>query len=281
MTDYDILTSRQATLSLTDLHAFTSEHVLVDFGAIIICRDGTATARVNFKEWQLRDGAVIMLFPNDTVLLSHVSDDFHVGMLRYDQAMLREASLQLEHTVHSLLRKDSCLCGNHVVTEIIDGMFNLLRVYFRQEECVCLDQLVLYQLKAFFLGFYDWISRHPLIIAEDKNTRRTNELFGQFMELLERNYQQSRDVTYYADLLHITPKYLNTIVRRMIAQTPKEAIDQYVILRLKLLLRTSDKTIKQISWEYNFSDVSFFCRYFKTHAGTTPQSFRKSLKSRR
>ncbi len=59
------------------------------------------------------------------------------------------------------------------------------------------------------------------------------------MELLERNYKQSRDVTYYADLLHITPKYLSTIVRQVISHTPKEAIDKYVVLRLKLLLRSS------------------------------------------
>ncbi len=278
MTEQDILSSQHATLSLTDLHAFTSEQVLTDCSAIILCKEGTANVRINFKEWQLHDGVVIILFPDDTVFLSHASDDFRVEMLRFDKAMLREASLQLEHTVYSLLRNFSCHCDNPVVTEIITNMFNLLRVYFRQGTFSCLDQLVLYQLKAFFLGFYDWISRNPLTNPEDKNTRRTNELFDQFMHLLERNYKQSRDVNYYADLLHITPKYLNTIVRRMIPHTTKEAIDQYVILRLKLLLRTSDKTIKQISWEYNFSDVSFFCRYFKTHTGITPQSFRKSYK---
>ncbi len=153
--------------------------------------------------------------------------------------------------------------------EIIDAMFNLLRVYFRQGTCSCLNQLVLYQLKTFFLGFYDWISSHPVKTAEDKNSRRTNELFSQFMKMLECNYKQSRDVAYYADLLHITSKYLNTIVRRMTPCTPKEVIDHYVILQFK-----------QLSRDYHFSDVSFFCRYFKAHTGTTPQLFRKAMNTR-
>lgn len=280
MNENSILASRQATLSLTDLQSFTGEHVLIDFGAIIICRRGTATLRVDFKEWQLLAGSVITLFPNDMVFLTCASGDFQVEMLRFDQAMLREASLQLEHTVYHILRKDRCKRDVSFVREIIDGMFSLLRVYFRQEACACLDQLVLYQLKTFFLGYYDWTSRHSEETAEDKNSRRTNELFGQFMESLEKNYKQSRDVAYYADLIHITSKYLNTIVRRMTPCTPKEIIDHYVILQLKLLLRTSDKSIKQISWEYHFSDASFFCRYFKTHTGTTPQLFRKSVRTR-
>ena len=60
--------------------------------------------------------------------------------------------------------------------------------------------------------------------------------------------------------------------------TPKTIMDNYVILQIKLVLRTCDANVKQISWDFNFSDPSFFCRYFKQHTGLTPQQFRKSMK---
>ncbi len=92
MSDYSILASQQTVLLLTDLQAFTTEQVLVDFGAIMICRRGMATLRVDFREWQLREGSVITLFPNDMVFLPQTLEDYQVEMMRFDQAMLREAS---------------------------------------------------------------------------------------------------------------------------------------------------------------------------------------------
>lgn len=277
MTNYTYQDSR-VKLCTTRLENLTDENNVIEYGAIILCRHGSADIRIDFKDWHLNEGAVITLFPNDMVCVNNVSSDFEADMLSYDKHMLREASLQLEQTVYSLLRKDRCRTGTPIVTEIIDGMFNLLRAYLKQHECNCLEQLVLYQLKAFFLGFYDHICRTQKENRPDNESSRTNELFNMFMEQLETCYKESHDVAYYAERLNITPKYLNSIVQRVTHMTPKTIIDNYVILQIKLVLRTCDANVKQISWDFNFSDPSFFCRYFKQHTGLTPQQFRKSMK---
>jgi AraC-like DNA-binding protein len=266
---------KEAYLIVSSLKEWRDDTSVLNYGTIMICRKGSATMCVNFKEWQLFEGAVITLFPNDVVILKDVSDDFSVEMLKYDASLLREASLQLEQTVYQSLREDRCRTESTIVTDIINQMFSLLKIYFIQEDCTCLSQLVLLQLKAFFLGFYDYLYRHPAERPEETGSRRTHEIFNEFMMLVEHQYKESRDVNYYADVLHITPKYLNTIVRRVTKNTPKTIIDHYAILQLKLELQTSGKSVKQIAWEYHFSDVSFFCRYFKVHTGVTPQQMRK------
>lgn len=275
---FETFASEKAQLCTTALKELEGESSAIDYGAIILCKGGTASMRIDFKDWHLKKYAVITLFPNDVVMLHDVSDDFEVEMLRYDKMLLREASLQLEQTVYSLLRKDRCRTDKQVVTLIIENMFSLLRLYFQQDDCMCLDQLVLYQLKAFFLGFYDWMVRHRHEEPEGKGSRRTNELFNMFMEDLERNYMKSHDVVFYSDRLNITSKYLNTIVRQMTGYTTKNIIDQYVTTQIKLQLRTNEKSVKQLSWDFNFSDESFFCRYFKLRTGQTPQQFRKNIK---
>lgn len=275
---FETFASDKAQLCTTSLKELEAESNVIDYGAILLCKGGTATMRIDFKDWHLKKDAVITLFPNDMVMLHNVSDDFEVEMLRYDKTMLREASLQLEQTVYSLLRKDRCRTDKQVVTLIIENMFSLLRLYFIQKDCTCLDQLVLYQLKAFFLGFYDWMVRNRHEEPEGYGSRRTNELFNMFMEDLEQYYMKSHDVAFYAGKLNITPKYLNTIVKNMTGHTTKNIIDQYVTLQIKLQLRNSEKSVKQLSWDFNFSDESFFCRYFKLHTGLTPQQFRKNIK---
>lgn len=272
--DKEIIPTGTSSLSLTRLTSMVGEPCVADYGAIIICRGGRATMHIDFRHWTLERGAVITLFPGDVVRLEDATADFLVEQLRYTPAMLREASLQLEQTVYSMLRKDRCRNSTAVVTQIVDSMFGLLRIYFSQPECECTDRLVLLQLKAFFIGFYDWLSRNPQVMPTDEGSRRTNELFNQFMELLETHYRESHDVAFYADLMHITPKYLSTIVQRKTGHTTKTIIDHYVILQLKLSLRTSPKSVKGLAAEYHFSDFSFFCRYFKRHTGTTPMEFR-------
>lgn len=268
---------QEASLFTTHLEEWQDGPQVITYGAILICRKGKATVNINYKEWHLHEGAVITVFPNDVVEQKVKSEAslFDVEMLKYNASLLREASLQLEQTVYSSLREDRCRQDTPVVTNIIDSMFALLKVYFNQSECTCISQLVLLQLKAFFVGFHEYLQRNPQNRPDDEvKSYRVRELFNRFMMLMERDYKLSRDVNYYADLMHITSKYLTNIVRQVAGHTPKTIIDQYVILQLKMQLQRSSQSIKEIAWEYHFTDVSFFCRYFKKHTGLTPQQMR-------
>ena len=149
---------------------------------------------MNYKDWELYEGAVITLFPNDVVELKvegdckspetengdckspQTANSFQVEILKYNPSLLREASLQLEQTVYSALREDRCRQDSPVVTHIIDSMFSLLRLYFEQHDCTCISQLVLYQLKAFFIGFHEYLQRNPQNCPDEVKSYRVREL---------------------------------------------------------------------------------------------------------
>ena len=265
---------QEASLFRSGLEEWQEGPQVLTYGAILICRKGKAMLQVNYKDWQLYDGAVITVFPNDVVKL-RVEETFQVEMLKYNPSLLREASLQLEQTVYSSLREDRCRQDTPVVTNIINGMFALLKVYFDQSECTCISQLVLCQLKAFFIGFHEYLQRNPQYRPDEVKSYRVRELFNRFMMLLEKDYKISRDVNYYAEQMNISSKYLTNIVNQVTGHTPKTIIDQYVILQLKMHLKRTTQSIKEMAWEFHFADVSFFCRYFKKHTGLTPQQIRE------
>ncbi len=272
-TEWSELSGRQeASLCTTTLPEWRTEPQVLAFGAIVMCRRGRATMYVNYKRWALYEGAAIVLFPNDLVLLEAegTGGDFEAEVLRYSPSLLREASLQLEHTVYSAMREDRCRQDNPVVKAIVDGMFALLKVYFDQSECTCVTALVLCQLKAFFIGFHEYLQRHPNRVPDEVKSQRVRELFNRFMMLVERDHRTARDVHHYAAQMNVSPKYLTNIVRQVTGHTPKTIIDQYVILQLKVQLRRGDRSVKQLAWDYRFTDTSFFCRYFKKHTGLTP-----------
>ena len=276
----EIKAPQEASLSLSHIDEWQHGPQVLNYGAILICRKGKAMLRVNYKDWEIFEGAVITVFPNDVVELYIYVDtsdgevDFQVEILKYSASLLREASLQLEQTVYSSLREDRCRQDSPVVTNIINCMFALLRVYFDQADCTCIPQLVLCQLKSFFIGFHEYLQRNPQYRLDEVKSYRVRKLFNHFMMLMERDYKLSRDVSYYARLMNITPKYLTLIVRQVTDHTPKVIIDQYVVLQIKMQQQRTTQSIKEIAWEYHFADVSFFCRYYKKHTGMTPQQER-------
>lgn len=298
----ELSSQQEASLFRSGLEEWQEGPQVLTYGAILICRKGKAMLNVNYKDWELYEGAVITLFPNDVVELKvdgdckspqtengdckspetengdckspQTANSFQAEILKYNPSLLREASLQLEQTVYSSLREDRCRQDTPVVTNIINGMFGLLKVYFDQSECTCISQLVLCQLKAFFIGFHEYLQRNPQYRPDEVKSYRVRELFNRFMMLLEKDYKISRDVNYYAEKMNISSKYLTNIVSQVTGHTPKTIIDQYVILQLKMHLKRTTQSIKEMAWEFHFADVSFFCRYFKKHTGLTPQQIR-------
>lgn len=105
---------------------------------------------------------------------------------------------------------------------------------------------------------------------------RADAYFANFIKLLEKNYHTERRVSWYAEQLDITAKYLSELVKQVSKRTPTDWIDAYVILEMRVLLKNTTKSIKEITDALHFPNQSFMGKYFKEHMGMSPTEFRKS-----
>ena len=110
----------------------------------------------------------------------------------------------------------------------------------------------------------------------DESLLRSEKVFTRFLKMVEENCKRERRVSWYAQQLNITPKYLSTAVKRISGRTAVEWIESYVTMELRMLLKNSTKSIKEITEELNFPNQSFLGKYFKEHVGMTPSAYRKS-----
>ena len=124
--------------------------------------------------------------------------------------------------------------------------------------------------------FYDLSNIIYRVQYNDKPQTRADAIFTHFIKLVEKNYRQERRVGWYAAQLNITPKHLSETVKNASRRTPNEWIDDYVTLELRVLLKNSTKTIKEIAQELNFPNQSFLGKFFKEHVGVSPSKYRKS-----
>jgi AraC-like DNA-binding protein len=113
--------------------------------------------------------------------------------------------------------------------------------------------------------------------SEDIRTRkRADSLFTEFITLLEENVRTERRVSWYAEQIGITPKYLSEMVKQVSKRTPNDWIDNYVMLEIRVLLKNTTKSIKEIADAVNFPNQSFLGKFFKEHMGMSPSEYRKS-----
>ena len=90
------------------------------------------------------------------------------------------------------------------------------------------------------------------------------------------HYKQDRSVSFYADKLCLTSKYLSTVIKEVTGRSVLAWINETVIAEAKILLKTSEMTVMQISEELNFPNPSFFGRFFKQYTGVTPLKYRNN-----
>ena len=105
---------------------------------------------------------------------------------------------------------------------------------------------------------------------------RDQTIFDRFIQLVNLHAQHEHRIAFYADRMCLTERYLGTIVRQASGITAKEWIDRAIIARVKVELRHTSKPIAQISEEMNFTNPSFFNKYFKRLTQMTPAEFRLS-----
>ncbi|WP_299821720.1 helix-turn-helix transcriptional regulator [uncultured Pontibacter sp.] len=112
-------------------------------------------------------------------------------------------------------------------------------------------------------------------IAKLTPARHSERLF-RLSSLIEENYLSHKPISFYADALDITSKHLNNLCRQYLNTTVADMQQARLLLESKRLLHFSSLSVKEIAYKLGFEDASYFVRFFKRMAGTTPMQFRAS-----
>lgn len=101
-------------------------------------------------------------------------------------------------------------------------------------------------------------------------------LYARFMDLLFVHHRWERSVAFYASQMCITSKYLTSVVKAASGKTPTKWIREETIREIEHMLCHTQMPIKEIVYQLNFPNVSFFGKYFKAQKGMSPKYYRET-----
>ncbi len=248
---------------------------LKDMSFALICTGGQATIRINLEEYPLSRGNVCILIPETFFQLTETSEDFTgvaIAMVRNFFDYTNNVSMTMKELTRIIASPVSHL-DDQLLDEYID-ISDMMIKKLSDEKFVYKEEVAKAYLTLMkYIALQSQTEEHQYLSNTKVGSRR-DEIFNRFILTVEQYYKKERNVTFYADKLCISPKYLSSIIREVSGKYATDWINGYVILEAKVLLRRNDINIKEICSMLNFSNQSFFAKYFKQHTGMTPKEFR-------
>lgn len=258
----------------SSMKAYTDRPERVSGGAIMVCRRGRARFTINMRNFDVVPDTDINLLPDSVVMLSEASDDFLVEYFVYSRELFEEATFRLDHYFFKFLAENAVY--RHTDDVSIRGMNVWLErqaALYADRGHIFRDTITRNRLQNVFLDIYDHIKRSHMLGGCDSPNRR-EELFQRYLSLVRDNFRERHNVSYYAERMCITTRYLSSIVRNASGESPKDIIDRMIMLEMKLLLRSTNMSIQEIAGHLHFPDQSYMGRYFRKHAGESPSEYR-------
>ena len=241
-------------------------------GRIAIITNGRARVLINLIEYIFRPNYISLIAPGSIIQIIETSQDFDAHMMAIEHNFLPVSGKE-EFFAHFLQRKKNLLLPLTTTEQVqienfITVMWDVLQEpVFRKE--------VIQHLLAGLLYNIEYIAKNKGQ-SESSPLTHQNDIFQRFISLVNTNSKTERNVSFYADKLCLTPRYLNTVIRQASQQTVMDWINQSIILEAKVLLKHSNRLVYQISDELNFPNPSFFSKFFKRMTGMTPQEYQKN-----
>ncbi|MEA5401646.1 AraC family transcriptional regulator [Arcicella sp. DC2W] len=255
----------------------TYPHRHDDFYEILFLTQGEGIHTIDFQNYTIKPNTIFFLSPGQIHELN-LSEDVKGYIFLFTSSFYHFNKtdpyklFELPFFYHLNQETPPIYLENETEKQVITELFknaiyeNQQNLTDSEEAIRALLDLILIQCKRIY----------PLSKIEEK-ANKGKILVKRFKQLIEEKSQENLSVKDYASLLAITPNYLSETVKSVTGRTSTDLINDRMILEIKRLLTHTDLGISEIAYQLNFSDQSYFSKYFKKLTNQSPLEFRNSL----
>ena len=249
----------------------------MDCFMVAFCQEGSLNVQINGKNYQL-DADYCAILPPGTIIRKMNSGESYVLKIAVASQDFLNDILSPSNDTCNVIRY---LYNNPIFPISPKESY---KMYLYKELLINLVQEVphayskqtrRYHFAGMFCEMMAALNKQiPEHERSDVNRNRSIIIARDFIQMVNADNGSHRSVSYYADRLFYSPKYLCTIVRQVTGKTPIQIINEHAIKEIKQKLKNSDLSIKEIADYFDFSNPSFFGKYVKNQLGISPLQYR-------
>lgn len=256
------------------LNLYTDSPCKLKAGIFVLLLDGDIEASINLVRYKIQPMNFITILPQSILQIHKANGNLQIYFIGFSSEFLANNNIfKIISEYYYRMRETPVIPLENNDTSIFHHYFELLLktqengyLSSNNEICKSILHLLLICLK----------ETYKKIAPNDTPLIKSKKITKEFSELVMRNYMKERNVSFYADKLSITAAHLSTTIKETTGKTCTDIISAMVIMDAKNQLKSTDIPIYQIADSLNFSNVSFFGKYFKRYVGIGPQEYRNS-----
>lgn len=255
---------------------------------IFYCQRGSVEVSLEGCHYHIKPGDVYIYMASTLVHLLHKSEDAEGIMVEVDFYYILPIVNKVINVESQLfMRKNPCvsLSGEQCAhfEYLLNNLWDRINAEDCQKENVQYQHLKLELIKSMVQTIcYEILNMYfTNQTLQPLQQGKKDVVFQNFMLSLFRFYRKERDVSFYARMQHITPRYFSAIIKEKTGDSALQWIVRMVITEAKQLLEESDLSIKEIADQLNFPTQSFFGKYFKQYVGVSPKEYRNNAATTR
>jgi len=243
-----------------------------DFYHILWIEKGTAKHQVDFRPIHVKNNSILFI-GKGKVHLFDASDKYDGTLILFTDNFFCRTDDDLNFLRSTILFND-LLETTPLKSDSIKETLSTLLSLMNKEWASFADPDVLQNYLHNFLMLSDRAKRSAGFKEVPKGPDRDYALL--FISLVDQHFVSVKSVKAYADMIHIPEKRLARAVSHVLGKTPKEVINDRVLLEVKRLLVHTNQSIKEIGFILGFPEPTNFIKYFRQQVGQTPSEFRES-----
>ena len=213
----------------------------LDATMVIICITGTTSGEIDLKPYTNIAPCRIVILPDQILEHGFVSDDFSGLVMIMSRRFTDSLNIQVNLPQMLTFRNNPTTSMTDDELKTILDFYSILQRTVRKKENPYRMEIVQCLIKAFFYS-----SSYPKL-SDDGLKSKNGALVESFLTHVKAHYKVQRGVEYYANKLCLTSKYLSKVIKESSGLSANDWIDRYVTLEAKALLKSTNKTIQQIS----------------------------------
>ncbi|HEY9542518.1 AraC family transcriptional regulator [Prevotella sp.] len=235
-----------------------------------IVASGQGRVYINLIEHELSPDTLVFLTPGTIVQPLWINHDFTLkGMVLSIDTLHMAVGNQLPGFLNGE-RMAGLIAATGDQSDFLGTLFMSLLRSLRQQGA---SMKVVYALVAAILHAYDDLFQKQKL-TQISQTTRERAIFDKFIYLVNTHGKHEHRLSFYADKLCLTERYLGVVVKQASGVTAKEWIDRAIMAAAQVMLKYSDLPIVEIAMRLNFPNPSFFNKFFRRMKGCTPMEFR-------
>lgn len=253
---------------------FYSRPFTIRYTCLLICVDGGIDVKMNMTPCKLRRGSLLIIRKDTIVEIQHVAADTRLALLAFTREFTFPKHLELPPDA------------------ILGAMYNYNVINLTEAELQ--DALTVFKITKQRIGQSSFTLKRELFIAclnmitfyvsnyFERKQKTDSQIYSafvsqRFIALVEENFRTNRELSFYAEELCLTPKYMSRLIKEATGKAAKEWIFERVILEAKVMLCQGRYSVQDISDYLGFANQSFFGSFFKKGTGVSPANYRKNL----